>query len=396
MARQAKRLSAIKVKKLTTPGWYPDGLGLYLQVSPSGSKSWVYRYYTNGKEKRTGLGSYTIISLEEARRKADAKRKLVHEGVDPIAHKKAAKTQAALDEAKGITFRECASSYIESHRAGWSNKKHANQWANTLETYAYPVMGNLSIQDIDVSCVIRTLEPIWNTKTETATRVRQRIEAVIDWAKARDYREGDNPARWKGHLDKLLPNPSKIRKVEHHNALPYIEMSSFFRLLRSKESMAASALSFIILTATRSGEARGARVEEIDFQSKTWTIPAERMKAKREHKVPLSDEAINVLKEVSNQQMNGYIFPGSKGNAPVTEAAIRKLLKAEQPGVTTHGFRSTFRDWCAEKTDSPREVAEAALAHILGDQTESAYLRTDLFDRRRELMGEWSRYCLSS
>ncbi len=310
MAKKIHRLTALQVKKNLEPGWYPDGQGLYLQVSQSGSKSWVYRYEKVGKERRHGPGSFLYVSLQNARIAAEHCRKLRRQGIDPIDHKRQLEATRRLEDAKGITFRECALAYIKSHKAGWKNSKHASQWHNTLETYAFPVIGKLSVQDIDVGLVLKVLEPIWLTKTETATRVRQRIENILDWAKAKNYRTGENPAQWRGHLDKLLAKPTKVQKVKHFNAMPYAELPDYFRNLRTIDTQTAKALAFTILTASRSNEAREARWSEIDLQAGTWIIPEERMKAGRPHRVPLTQEAIQILKDAERLKVDDHVFPG--------------------------------------------------------------------------------------
>ena len=393
MARSVERLTAMKVLKTKKTGWYPDGDGLYLQISPTSTKSWVYRYKFKGKERRQGLGRYPDTSLDEARGRATDSRKLKNAGTDPIEHKRNQTAQTNLDSAKGITFRECAILYIDSHKAAWRNRKHESQWRNTLETYAYPIIGDLSIQDVDVGLILKVLEPIWTTKTETATRVRQRIENICDWAKAREYREGENPARWRGHLDKLLPKPTKVQKVKHFEALHYSEMPKFYQWLREKDFLSAKALTFTILTAARNGEARGADRSEIDLNAKSWTLPAERMKTDKPHRVPLSKEAIKVLKELEPFSNDERIFPGQGKASSISATALLKTLKEYRQNLTVHGFRSTFRDWCAERTNYPREVAEAALAHSLKDQTEAAYQRGDLFEKRAKMMEAWAKYC---
>lgn len=395
MAKTVKRLTALQVNKITNPGWYPDGNGLYLQVSPSNTKSWVYRYSINGKERRHGLGPYPDFDLKDARNAAAKCRQLRKEGMDPIEHKKQEFSKKAYKAAKNKTFEECALSYIEAHKSGWKNRKHESQWRNTLETYAYPVIGNISIQDIDVDLVLKVIEPIWNEKTETASRVRQRIENILDWASARKYRVGENPARWRGHLDKLLPRRSKVQKIQHFKAMPYIDLPEYYEKLKPQETITALALAFTILTATRSSEARNATWDEIDLKTKEWNIPEERMKAEKPHRVPLSKEAIRILKIVNYFSTSKYVFPGLTINKPINDSSIRRLLQQDHPKLTVHGFRSTFRDWCAETTSYPREVAEAALAHSLKDKTEAAYQRGDLFKKRIRLMDAWSSYCLS-
>jgi integrase len=395
VARKINQLKALTVSKKKEPGWYPDGLGLYLQVSPSLSKSWVYRYTIDGKERRHGLGAYPAFSLEDAREAAKECRRLRKAGHDPIEYRQREKTLAALDKVKGMTFSDCVKNYIDAHKPGWKNAKHAQQWENTLNTYVKPVLGSLSVQDIDVGLILKVLEPIWKEKTETATRVRQRIESVLDWATARGYREGDNPARWRGHLDKLLPKRSKVQRVQHMAAMPYADVPAYYQEIRKQNTITALALSFIVLTAARSGEAREAAWDEIDLEAKVWNIPAERMKAGRPHRVPLSTECLSVLDRAKKLQQGELVFPGMKRGRPISDASLRNLLKESYPTLTIHGFRSSFRDWCAEATNYPREVAEAALAHVLKDKTEAAYQRGDMFERRRKMMEAWAKNCLT-
>ncbi|MET0014476.1 MAG: integrase arm-type DNA-binding domain-containing protein [Sedimenticola sp.] len=395
MAKRTNRLTDLKIRKqLKGPRLKADGNGLYIQITANGSKSWLYRYKVKGKDRWHGLGSYHQKNgLAEAREAVAACRVLRQKGIDPIEHARSLKSQNALEKAKGITFWECAETYIQTHKPGWRNAKHAQQWKNTLDTYAKPVIGDLSVQDIDVSLILQVLEPIWNAKTETATRVRQRIESILDWATARGYRDGENPARWRGHLEKLLPKPGKIQKTKHFSALPYSEVPEYFRFLQQKESISAKALAFIILTATRSNEARYLRWSEIDFEKKIVTIPEERMKAGRMHRIPLSSTTITLLESMKQHKREGddLVFIGRDKGRPISEASIRNLLK-ESHNVTTHGFRSSFRDWCAEQTNFPREIAEQALAHINKDKVEAAYQRGDLLERRRKLMDSWESY----
>ena len=395
---QIHKLSALRAQKLSKSGWYADGQGLYLQVSLSGTKSWVYRYKKAGKERRHGLGSYPTITLEAARKAAEFCRQLRTDGHDPIDYKKDIETKRQLEAAKKVTFKECAIAYINAHQAGWKNRKHEQQWRNSLATYAYPIIGHLSVQDIEVNLVMNVLEPIWYTKTETASRVRQRIENIIDWAKVRKYRTGENPARWRGHLDKLLPKPTKVQKVKHFPAMPYDDLPEYFQRLRMKETIAAKALAFNILTATRSNETREAKWNEIDLETAIWTIPAERMKADKEHRVPLTPECLALLNEVKPFNVDDLVFPGSykknKKRKGITDAALLKHLQKTHPALTAHGFRSSFRDWCAEKTNFPSELAESALAHTIKDATQAAYERGDKFDKRRKLMSAWDLFCI--
>ncbi len=376
---------------------YHDGGGLYLQVAASGAKSWIYRYMLNGRAREMGLGPFHIISLSEARSRAAECRRLRLDGIDPIEARKAKRDGAMLEAAKAITFDACAKAYIEAHEAGWQNAKHRDQWRNTLKTYTSPEFGALPVQAVDLRVVMKVLEPIWHTKPETASRLRGRIEAILDWATVRGYRKGENPARWRGHLDKLLPARSKVRKVEHHPALPYREIPAFTKDLRTQEGVAARALEFLILAAARTGEVIGARWEEFDLNERLWTVPAARMKAGKEHRVPLSDCAVAIIHELQKTRLGDFVFPGQRAGKPLSNMAMLKLLDRMGRGdLTTHGFRSTFRDWAAEQTNFPREVAEMALAHTIGDRVEAAYRRGDLFEKRRELMHDWECYCLSN
>jgi integrase len=321
---------------------------------------------------------------------------LRHEGIDPIDARDALKAEQRLAEATAMTFRECAEQYIEAHVAGWKNPKHAKQWPSTLETYVYPVFGALPVQAIDVGLVMKVLQPIWQTKPETASRVRGRIESVLDWATARGYRKGENRARWPGHLDNLLPARGKVRKVKHHPALPYADMGDFFAALHKQDGVGARALEFLILTATRTGEVIGARWEEFDIGKRVWTVPADRMKASKEHRVPLSDRALAIIEGMKAERINDhpFVFPGARPDKGLSNMAMLKLLgRMDRDDLTAHGFRSTFRDWAAECTSFATEVAEMALAHTVSDKVEAAYRRGDLVQKRRELMEAWATYC---
>ncbi len=394
MANTINKLTAVKINKATKKGMLADGRGLYLQISQSGSKSWIYRYEVNGKDKSHGLGGYPTISLADARDAADKCRKLRQNGIDPIEQKRKELAALKLEDAKSITFKQCATTFIDSHKAGWKNPKHEMYWRNTLETYAYPIIGDLSVQSVDTGLVLAVIEPIWFTKTETASRVRQRIENILDWAKARGYREGENPARWRGHLNTQLPERNKVQKVRHFPAMSYKELPAYFCGLRQVDTVSAKALAFTILTATRATEAREALWSEIDLENNLWIIPPERMKAGREHRVPLSSEALAILEEIKGYD-KCFLFPGLKTKKSISEASIRQLLKKTHDGLTVHGFRSSFRDWCAEMTSYPREVAEAALAHTLSNATEAAYQRGDLLIKRSKLMDAWTDYCVT-
>lgn len=395
MARSTKRLTARTADAIRAPGYHHDGAGLYLQVTAAGGRSWVYRYTIRGRTREMGLGSARVVGLAEARERAATARRLITDGVDPLEKRAAEDAAAAVAQARLTTFDEAADQYIASHQAGWRNEKHAAQWTATLRTYASPVFGALPVAEVDTTLVMKVLDPIWRVKPETASRLRGRIEAILDWSRVRGLRSGENPARWRGHLDVLLPARTKVRKVEHHAAMPFTEVPTFFATLGGREGVAAQALAFLILTAGRTGEVLGARWEEIDREARVWTIPAERMKARTEHRVPLSDAALAILNEMFLlKDEDGFVFPGQRRGKPLSNMAMLVLLRRMDRGdLTAHGFRSTFRDWAAERTTFPGEVAEAALAHTIGDKTEAAYRRGDLFGKRRKLMDAWASYC---
>jgi integrase len=394
MAREMGRLSALAVKRESRPGMLHDGGGLYLQVTAAGAKSWIYRFMLNGRAREMGLGPLHTISLSEARARAAEYRRQRLDGIDPIEVRKAKRDEAKLEAATSMTFDACTAAYIEAHEASWRNAKHRQQWRNTLEAYARPVIGALPVQVIDLTLVMKVLEPIWHTKPETAARLRGRIEVILDWATVRGYRKGENPARWRGHLDKLLPSRNKVQKVEHHAALPYREIADFMAKLREQKGVAAQALEFLILTAARTGEVIGARWEEFDLKERIWTVPAGRMKASREHRVPLSDRAEEIVQGLAEARVGDFVFPGGKPTNPLSNMAMLKLLqRMGRADLTAHGFRSTFRDWAAEQTSYPHEVAEMALAHTVGDKVEAAYRRGDLFEKRQQLMADWAGWC---
>lgn len=391
MRRNHHRLSVITVRN-ARPGMHSDGGNLYLQVSDAGTKSWLFRYGRNGRERYMGLGPVHTVTLAEARADATRCRALLLKGIDPIEARRAERAANELAKHQGVTFRECAEKLITSHEASWRNEKHRRQWRATLEQYAYPVIGSLPAQAIDTALVLKVLEPIWQTRSETAGRLRGRVEAVLDWAKARGLRSGENPARWKGHLDHLLPKRSKLRAVSHLAALPYSDIGAFMQMLRDCEGVAARALEFIVLTVARTGEVRGMRWPEIDFATKVWTVPAARTKSGREHRVPLSERALAVLTVAGPASGDQLVFPNGRGE-PLLELAITRVHRRLGYNVTTHGFRSCFKDWASERTSFPNEVSEAALAHVVGDKVEAAYRRGDLFEKRRRLMDAWEQFC---
>jgi len=373
---------------------YPDGAGLYLQISKGGTKSWIYRFTLAGRAREMGLGPFPSVSLAEARKRAQEARQLRLTGVDPIEHRRERLNTLRVERAKMVTFDAAVEAYISAHEKAWRNAKHGAQWRATLKTYASPVLGSLSVREIDTGLIAKVLDPIWATKTETASRVRGRIESILDWAATRGYRTGENPARWKGHLENILPKRSKVQRVEHHAALPYTEIGAFVAALRSQGGVAATALEFLILTASRTSETLGARWREIDLDNAMWTIPADRIKAGREHRVPLSSRAVEILERLKVVRHSAWVFPGGKTGMPLSNMALLAVLKRmKRAGLTVHGFRSSFRDWVAERTNYPGEVAEQALAHAIPDKVEAAYRRGDLFEKRRRLMTDWATFC---
>jgi integrase len=394
MARRAKGLTVKTIETLPV-GYHGDGGGLYLQVTSPYARSWVFRYQRNGKRRDMGLGPVHLIGLAEARRRAQDCRRQLFDGYDPLAVKQSRQAAAAVEAAQTITFQKAAETYIASHSAGWRSPKSVQQWEGSLRDYVYPVFGSLPVAAIDTGLVMRVLEPIWSTKPETASRVRGRVESILGWATTSGYRQGDNPARWKGHLENLLPKRSKVARVEHHPALPYAEIGTFMAALRQQQSVVARALEFLVLTATRSGEVIGARWDEISLAERMWIVPGERMKGGREHRVPLSDAALAVIEQMAAIRQSEFVFPGNKANRPIgNTAAFFKLLRQLNRGdLTARGFRSTFRDWCAERSNFPNEVCEMALAHAVGSKVEQAYRRGDMFQKRRQLADAWARFC---
>lgn len=403
MAKVLEQLTDAACKRLTKPGLHVDGGGLYLSVTPrkdgSVTRSWVVRYTApDGRRREMGLGGYPEVSLAAARRLAAVKRDEVRAGGDPVAAKVLARREAAQAAAKATTFRECCETFTAAHEACWRNAKHAKQWSATLKTYAYPVFGDWPVSTIDTSAVVKALDAIWLEKPETARRVRGRIERVLDWAKVRGHREGENPARWRGHLDKALPVIPKAQRIKHHAALPFEQTGVFMAQLRAIPGVAARALEFAILTAARTGEVLGARWKEIDLKGRVWIIPAARMKARREHRVPLNAGAIALLQRLRSvgkeEELPDHVFVNEITRAQLSNMAmLMTLRRMGRRDLTAHGFRSTFRDWTAEQTDFAREVAEAALAHAIGSEVEAAYRRGDLFEKRRRLMEMWGSYC---
>lgn len=381
-----EKFSDLTVKRLSKPGVYGDGRGLYIRVTDTGSKHWIHRFTLRGKAHWMGLGPYPEITLSEARLKNLEARRIRLTGVNPINARNAANAKAL-----SMTFQECADQYIASHRKGWKSSRYVDKWTNTIATYCGPVMGKLPVNEIDVALVMRVLDPIWSTKVATASNLRGRIESVLDWAAVQGYREGDNPARWRGHLENLLAKPSKIKKTTHHAALGYTQMGELMAKLREQDGNAARALEFAILTACRSGEVRFAVWEEINLKHRIWIIPGERMKAGKEHRIPLSDAAMAVLDQMDKE--TALIFPGRRGTRVSDMSLTKAIRRAGYDNVTVHGFRSTFQDWAADCTAYPQYVADMALAHSIKDKVEAAYRRGDLFAKRTRMMEDWANFC---
>jgi integrase len=404
MGRQYQRLSNVNrlAKASKTPGMHADGDGLYLCVANAESASWIFRFKIAGRSRDMGLGSLRDVTLEEARQQAAEARKLKKQAIDPIAAKAAQDAaraaQQAQEAAKAVTFEECAGAYINSHRPSWRNAKHGQQWQNTLKTYAYPVIGPLPVADVDTALVMRILEPQWTAKPETMGRLRGRIENILDWAKTRGFREGENPARWRGHLANLLPKRAKVRRVQHHAALPYDKAPAFMRELRKSEDLSRLALQFTILTAARTSETIGARWDHISLPKGLWVVPADLIKGQKEHRVPLTAPAIAVLKKLSKlKREDGFVFPGPRKGKHLSNGAMLMLLeRMGRSDITVHGFRSTFKDWALECTTFAPEVSEMALAHVVEDKVEAAYRRGDLLKKRRGLMEAWAKHLESA
>lgn len=398
MAKKALGLTARGVETMKRPGLYADGHGLYLQVSATGAKSWIFRYVspageTKGRRRDMGLGSIRFMGLADARRKAQDLSGQLQEGTDPLEARKAQATALALEAAKAIFFRDCATAYIAAMAAGWKNAKHRSQWDTTLETYAFPFIGDLPVDRIDTGLVLKVLEPIWSTKIETASRLRGRLEAILNYAKVRGYRAGENPARWKGHLDHILPAKGDVANVRHHASLPYAEMPSFWPKLQAQDGLGARALELCILTATRTGDVLGARWQELDLEARIWSIPGERMKAGQDHRIPLAAPTLALLRKLAAIRRGELVFPAFRAERQLSNMSMAMVLRRMKLDVTPHGFRSTFRTWVAEQTSFPHEVAEAALAHTQSSKVVAAYQRGDLFAKRARLMEAWAAFC---
>ncbi|MBI78663.1 MAG: integrase [Rhodospirillaceae bacterium] len=392
MAHGINRLSARRVEAVKEAGQIGDGGGLYLQISKSGSKSWLFRFMINGRSREMGLGSLKAVSLSKAREKAAFCRSSVAEGIDPIEARRKERERNFVQAPTNLTFEDAADAYIATHESGWKNAKHASQWHNTLAADAFPVAGQLPVADIDTEVVMQILKPIWTLKPETAGRLRGRIERILDWATVSGFRQGQNPAQWRGHLENLLPAKSRIHNVKHHPAMAYNEVGDFIRQLRERGGVAAQALEFLIYTAARTSEVTGALWDEFDPDPGIWTIPGSRTKVGKEHRIPLAERPLQIVRDLRSFTSGDFVFPGGKPGKELSDMAMLSVLRRLEIKQTVHGFRSSFRDWAAEQTQFPREVAEQALAHTIGNKVEAAYLRSDLFEKRRHLMNLWANY----
>ncbi|KVQ01859.1 integrase [Burkholderia ubonensis] len=399
MPKIATELGALAVSRLSKPGKHAVGrvAGLVLQISPTGTKSWLLRVTVGGRRREVGLGPYPAVSLKEAHAKAQTTRDEIASGIDPVLARKEAASRLRASQAFEITFEDAAKRFIKAKAPEWKNAKHGDQWRNTLAEYAYPKIGGLMVRHVARAHIMEILEPIWTTKTETASRLRGRLEAILDWAKVKGFRDdGTNPASWRGNLDKLLSAPKRTKRIRNHPALPIEQMAAFIAALRATDGVSARCLEFAILTAARSGEARGARWSEIDLKRGIWSIPSERMKAKKEHRVPLAPAAVELLKAIERIDDQDLVFPSPRSGSVLSDMALLELMRRQHLEATPHGFRSTFRDWAGEYTNYPRELAEVALAHIKADATEAAYWRGDVLEKRRQMMSDWATFIESS
>lgn len=397
MPKRAKELTSLQVRRLLQPSLYAVGgvVGLYLQVRSASARSWILNVTTGQKRRMFGLGSYPTVLLEQAREKARSYRTMIENGTDPVYERRKARAELFAAKAKQLTFDEAAKAVVAVKRQEFRNAKHTAQWETTLATYVSPVIGTLFVSDIETVHILKVLEPIWATKTETATRIRQRIEKVFDWCQARGYRTADNPARWNGHLKELLPQPAKIRTVQHFAAVPYPALPAFFARLQRHHGVSARALQFAILTGARSGEVRGARWSEFDLTAKVWTVPAVRMKMKKEHRVPLSEAAIILLAGLPSVNGSDVLFRSNRGGG-LSDTALLMVLRRMHVDAVPHGFRATFKTWASECTAFHRDVIEASLAHSLDSKVAEACQRGDMLEKRRALLGQWAAYCRSA
>lgn len=393
MPKIARELTPLAVSKLTKPGTHAVGgvAGLALRVYPEGQRAWVLRTMVAGKRREFGMGGYPTVALASAKDRARATLDKIFAGIDPVEEKQRLRSALRAAKAKAVSFSKVAEQYIAQHEAGWKNPKHAAQWVTTLSTYAFPVIGSVTVANVDTPLVLKVLEPIWTEKTETASRVRGRIEVILDYATAKGLRDGPNPARWKGHLALTLPARRKVAPVQHHAAIPVVEMPAFMKQLRGIDGVSARALEFLTLTAARSGEVRGMTWGEVDLKNKLWTVPASRMKAKREHRVPLSDAAWLILESIKRVDGVDLVFPGARGGA-LSDMSLTAIMRRLGLEAVPHGLRSSFRNWTAEMTSYPNEVAEMALAHTVSNSTEAAYRRGDLLEKRRPMMADWDEF----
>jgi integrase len=396
MPKKAKEMSALEVARLREPGRYfvggVAGLTLHVEKPPESARTWILRMTVAGKRRDMGLGGFPDVTLADARRKAREARALLDQGIDPILQRQEAQSALRAATAAAKTFDQCTEAFIEAKAAGWRNAKNRQQWTNTLKEYASPVIGPLLVRDVTLPHVMKVLEPIWTTKTETASRVRGRIEAVLDWATVRGYRSGDNPARWRGHMDKLLAAPTRVTKVKHHKALNVDAVPGFISALRQEEGLGARALELAILTAARSGEVRLATWDEFDLDAGVWVVPKERMKAHKEHRVPLSPAVLKLLRALPRVEGTTLLFPSTK-NGPLSDMTLSAVMRRMGVPAVPHGFRSTFKDWASERTAYPGEMSEMALAHTISSKVEAAYRRGDLFEKRRRMMNDWAKFC---
>lgn len=388
------RLSTLFVQKVSKKGRYADGDGLYLQVTGTGVKSWLFRYKKLGRGHAMGLGSVKDISLSEARDLSREQRKILKQGADPIKKRVEIQNAQLVERSGKITFRECADQFIEKRKPTWKNVKHGEQWVSTLNQYANPVIGDMYVCDVSTTHILQILDPIWATKNETASRIRNRLELILSWAKVRGYRKGENPAAWRGHLDATLEKPSRLQRRQHFKAIGIDDVSKFVEELQKNGSMSAKGLEFLILTAARTREVLEATWAEINLERKVWTIPAERMKAQKEHRVALSDSALRILVKQKEEAKCPFIFYNRHTLRPLSSNAFLKLIKIDMKrNITAHGFRSSFCDWAAEQTTFPRDLVEMALAHTIKNKVEASYRRGDMLERRYALMNEWARHC---
>lgn len=394
---RARPLTSAQVEAITRPGTWRVDAQLYLQVRDHGTRSWLFRYQRGGRPRWMGLGPVELVPIAEARKKALECRVQLLNGVDPFEAREAERPAPQPGPARKPsvpTFATCAEQYIAAHEAGWKNDKHRAQWVSTIRSYANPVIGKLAVSEVAVGHIVSILQrdDLWTAKPETAGRLRGRLERILDWARAMGHREGTNPARWKGSLSHLLPPLNKVQRIKHHAAIPYADLPALVAELSARHGTSAEALLFLILTAARTGEVIGATWGEVNLDDAVWVVPSARMKSGRPHRVPLSDGAVALLRALPARK--GLLFPGARPGKPLSSMAMLELLRGLRGhGVTVHGLRSSFRDWAAECTGYPREVAEAALAHVVGDRTEAAYLRTAFFDQRRRLMADWASFC---